>query len=62
MGSTDAKFKHIFLIDDFTGSGTTFIRQKGQGWTGKIYKFSKAITEMRQRFANMERIFLCLTM
>ncbi|MHB1098203.1 MAG: phosphoribosyltransferase-like protein [Burkholderiales bacterium] len=33
-------FKHIFLIDDFTASGTSLIRKETNGkWGGKISKF-----------------------
>lgn len=33
-------FKHIFLIDDFTASGTSLIRKEDNGdWRGKIPKF-----------------------
>jgi hypothetical protein len=33
-------FKHLFLIDDFTASGTSLIRKKDDGtWAGKIPKF-----------------------
>lgn len=57
LGSTDAKFKNIFLIDDFTGSGTTFIRPKDTGWTGKLYKFAKATRERRQSFTDQGKPF-----
>ncbi|KAA9041008.1 hypothetical protein FW778_02925 [Ginsengibacter hankyongi] len=33
-----AKFKTIFLIDDFTASGKTFCRSGGRGKLGKIFK------------------------
>jgi hypothetical protein len=37
----DSVFKHVFLVDDFTASGTTLIRydDKDQEWTGKIASF-----------------------
>lgn len=37
----DPVFKHVFLIDDFTASGTTLIRydEKEKEWTGKIASF-----------------------
>ncbi len=44
----DAKpvFRHIFLIDDFTASGTSLIRKKPDGsWGGKIQKFISQATE-----------------
>lgn len=35
----DPVFKHIFLIDDFTASGTTLIRYENQKWKGKVASF-----------------------
>jgi hypothetical protein len=33
---SDARFENVYLIDDFTASGTTFIRQSdGREWKGK---------------------------
>ena len=32
-------FDSFFLIDDFTGSGRSYIRKDSQGWHGKIYAF-----------------------
>jgi hypothetical protein len=38
--STDCSFDHVFLIDDFTASGTSLIDHKVDGsWGGKINKF-----------------------
>ncbi len=35
-----ARFKFIFLLDDFTGSGKTLLRKKPAGtWTGKLFRF-----------------------
>lgn len=57
LGNTEAKFHNIFLIDDFTASGTTFIRQKDGKWTGKLPKFFKAVTEARARYAQSKKEF-----
>jgi hypothetical protein len=38
-----AKFERVFLVEDFAGSGTTFIRQKDGAWKGKLKKFEAAI-------------------
>ena len=35
-----AKFERVYLIDDFTASGTTFIRRVGEKWKGKLKKFN----------------------
>ncbi|MFK5108479.1 hypothetical protein ACI394_28465, partial [Klebsiella pneumoniae] len=35
----EAKFRYVVLLDDFSGSGTSFVREDGSGgWTGKIAK------------------------
>jgi hypothetical protein len=35
----EAKFRYVVLLDDFSGSGTSFVRENGKGgWTGKIAK------------------------
>lgn len=44
---TGAKFTHVYLIDDFTASGTTFIRQTPEGWKGKLSNFNKLIMKSR---------------
>lgn len=32
----EAKFKHVFLLDDFSGSGKSYIREEGDKLNGKI--------------------------
>ncbi len=39
LGDASAKFAFVFLIDDFTGSGTTLLRKQEEGWDGKLHKF-----------------------
>ena len=39
------KFKQIFLIDDFSASGRSYIRKDNEGWHGKIHKFYKHLSE-----------------
>ena len=38
------KFNTVFLIDDFTASGTSYFRKVEGGWKGKIYKFLKSVS------------------
>ena len=38
-------FKYIFLLDDFSASGISFIRQEGEEWKGKITKFLGQLKE-----------------
>lgn len=34
-----ARFSLVYLVDDFTASGTTLLRQEGKKWTGKLWRF-----------------------
>lgn len=43
----DACFEHVFLIEDFTASGTTFIRLVDGKWKGKLKKFNDLIVGAR---------------
>ncbi len=43
----DARFEHVYLIDDFTASGTTFIRQVNGDWKGKLKKFNDLVATAR---------------
>jgi hypothetical protein len=44
LGNPDAQFRFIFLVDDFTGSGLTFLRRDTQGaWTGKLVRFWESV-------------------
>src|SRR3546814_17336859 len=45
----DEKFEHVFLIDDFTASGTTFIRQVKGKWKGKLQRFNAIVDDDRKR-------------
>jgi hypothetical protein len=44
----DEQFEHVYLIDDFTASGTTFIRFKDGKWKGKLQKFNDMLIEARK--------------
>jgi hypothetical protein len=45
----DTHFEHVYLIDDFTASGTTFIRFKEGKWKGKLQKFNDMICQARKQ-------------
>ena len=47
----DACFEDVYLIDDFTASGTTFVRRVNNKWKGKLVKFDRMIEEARERLA-----------
>lgn len=44
----ERKFERVCLIDDFTGSGTTLLRQKHGRWDGKVHKFCEQNKERKQ--------------
>lgn len=43
----DEKFEDVYLVDDFTASGTTFIRQAEGKWKGKLKKFNDIVVHAR---------------
>jgi len=45
----DARFDDVYLVDDFTASGTTFIRFPGGEPKGKLQKFEKIVKEAKVR-------------
>lgn len=44
-----ARFDNVYLIDDFTASGTTFIRQVEGKWKGKLKKFNELVVKARDQ-------------
>ena len=53
----DARFDDVYLIDDFTASGTTFIRFPDGKPKGKLYKFEKIVQDAKQRLNSAGEIF-----
>ncbi len=49
-GDPDARFEALFLIDDFTASGKTLIRKKGEDWKGKLVKIARQVNEKKTMF------------
>lgn len=47
-----AKFDSVYLVDDFTASGTTFIRRVGSAWKGKLKKFNAIVCEAKRDLGN----------
>jgi hypothetical protein len=46
------KFEDVYLVDDFTASGTTFIRQVEGKWKGKLKKFNDIIIDARDNLGS----------
>lgn len=46
----DARFEFVFLLDDFTASGATFVRydDEDKEWTGKLVRFWEDISPVRE--------------
>lgn len=45
----EAKFRYVFLLDDFSASGTSFIRQAEDGaWEAKIPKITQALEKAEE--------------
>ena len=47
-----AKFEDVFLVDDFTASGTTFIRLKDGQPKGKLPNFERMVSEAQKELAS----------
>lgn len=45
-----ALFRLVYLVDDFAGTGTSFLRynEKKQKWSGKLWRFKESIEGARQ--------------
>ena len=49
LEDTTATFRIVYLVDDFVGSGTTFLRKDKSGeWKGKLRSFRQTIESVRQ--------------
>jgi hypothetical protein len=45
-----ARFKYVFLLDDFVGSGSTLIRNEEGKWKGRLLRFWESLPEKREDF------------
>jgi hypothetical protein len=53
----DARFDDVYLIDDFTASGTTFIRFPDGEPKGKLYKFDRIVLDAKKRLTEAGEVF-----
>jgi len=49
-----ATFRRIVLVDDFTASGTSLIRQEGGKWKGKLPRFLRSIKDKKEINSHFE--------
>lgn len=49
VGDEDARFEMVYLIDDFTATGTSFLRfdERQEKWKGKLVRFRDAISNTK---------------
>ena len=45
LGDSSARFRLVYLVDDFAGTGTSFLRfdDKSAGWKGKLIRFKYSV-------------------
>lgn len=53
----DARFDDVYLIDDFTASGTTFIRFPDGKAKGKLHKFERIVQDAKKRLRQEGKAF-----
>lgn len=53
----DARFEDVYLIDDFTASGTTFIRERDGVVKGKLKKFNDMVVSARKAIEGRGKVF-----
>ena len=43
----DARFRYLFVLDDFTASGTSLLRKPGEEWKGKLVRLWNSLERAR---------------
>ncbi|WP_010681013.1 phosphoribosyltransferase-like protein [Acetivibrio cellulolyticus] len=56
----EKKFNTIVLLDDFTGSGISYLRKEGDEWKGKISKVISEIKNQKNIFSKKIDVFIVL--
>jgi hypothetical protein len=49
-----AKFAFVYLVDDFTASGTTLLRDEAGEWKGKLWRFREDVSKDRVMTSHFE--------
>ena len=61
----DARFRIVFLLDDFSGSGTSYLSKTDSGYTGKIWRFYESACTENGRIKGMFKtgdLHVCLVL
>lgn len=50
LGDHEARFRLVYLVDDFAGTGTSFLRydEKKEMWKGKLRRFSESVLSAKK--------------
>lgn len=48
LDDPEARFAFVFLVDDFTASGTTLLRCENGRWNGKMYRFWEDVQDVTE--------------
>lgn len=51
--SSDLRFRFIFLLDDFSGSGTSYLRKDGDSFTGKLRNIYNSLGDEREGLGSL---------
>lgn len=52
----EARFRMVFLLDDFSGSGLSYVRVEGDGYKGKLVNFHAALSNVDGEFQTLVKI------
>ena len=56
LSDPEARFRLVYLVDDFTGSGTSFLRFDRGKWKGKLFRFKDSVVSANDAL-NGDKLF-----
>ena len=58
LNEPDARFRLVYLVDDFAGTGTSFLRfdEKTEKWKGKLIRFKESV-QSANKALNGDKLF-----
>lgn len=48
LDDAEARFRLVYLVDDFTASGTSFLRRNNGTWKGKLPRFRESVAQANE--------------